>query len=374
MSAFLGVRLWQGGELYYNPELLQGYGLAQTTGAGGFPNGEAQRNFPYPRYSTSRLFLRQTFGLGGEREKVESDYGQLAGERDVSRVTVQAGKFAVQDIFDNNAYASDPRVDFLNWSIWASGAFDYPADSVGFTWGVAAELNQPNWAVRLGYFLEPALTDTNSFDLALFARGGYVGELELRYRPYDRPGAVRLGTWLNSAFRRLLQRRRGARRHQSRPDGQRHHPPDPPGPHQVRLLIVNLEQELSDNVGAFARFSWNDGRTEIMSFTDIDTSLSAGLSIKGAAWGRPSDTIGIAGALNSISADQANYLAAGGLGILVGDGALTYASEGVVEAYYSLQVAKGLFVTADYQFLANPAYNAVRGPAHFFSGRLLARF
>ena len=373
MSGFLGVRLWQGGEFYYNPELLQGFGVAQTQGAGGFPNGEAQRAFPYPHYSTSRLFLRQTIGLGGEREKVESDYGQLAGERDVSRVTIQAGRFAVQDVFDNNAYANDPRFDFLNWSIWAAGAFDYAADSVGFTWGVAAELNQPNWAARLGYFLEPAFSDTNVFDLALLARGGYVGELELRYAPYGRPGAVRLGAWLNVAFAgsyndavalaalnpgltandTIAQTRQGRTKYG---------------------FYLNLEQALSEDVGAFARFSWNDGRTEIMSFTDIDTSLSAGLSIKGRSWGRPDDTIGIAGALNSISADQANYLAAGGLGILVGDGALTYGSEAVAEAYYSLRLAKGVFVTADYQFLANPAYNAVRGPVHVFSGRLLAKF
>jgi high affinity Mn2+ porin len=373
LSASLGIRLWEGGEFYFSPELLQGFGVAQTTGAGGFPNGEAQRDFPYPRFSMSRVFLRQTIGLGGETEKVESDYDQLAGKRDVSRVTIQAGRYAVQDFFDNNTYAGDPRIDFLNWSIWASGAFDYAADSIGFTWGVAAELNQPNWAVRFGYFLEPALTDTDSYDMALFARGEYIAELELRYRPFDRPGAIRIGTWLNSAFAgsyndavalaaimpgltandTIAQTRQGRTKYG---------------------FYMNMEQEISDNVGAFARFSWNDGRTEIMSFTDIDTSLSAGISIKGAAWGRPGDTVGIAGALNSISADQANYLAAGGLGILVGDGALTYANETIAEVYYSMRVAKGIFATADYQFMANPAYNAVRGPAHFFSGRLFARF
>ena len=373
LSGSIGVRLWQGGELYYNPEILQGTGLAQTNGAGGFPNGEAQRNFPYPRYSTSRLFLRQTIGQGGEREKVESDYLQLAGERDVSRVTIQAGRYAVQDIFDNNTYANDPRFDFLNWSIWAAGAFDYAADSVGYTWGVAIEVNRPSWAVRLGYFLEPALTDTNSFDMNLFTRGSYVAEMELRYRPYDRPGAVRLGAWFNRAFAgsyndavALASINPGLTANDTIPLTR-----------QGRTkygFYVNLEQELSDSVGAFARFSWNDGRTEIMSFTDIDTSLSVGLSIKGTSWGRPNDTIGIAGALNAISGDQANYLAAGGLGILVGDGALSYGSEGIIETYYSLQVAKGIFVTADYQFLNNPAYNAVRGPAHIFSGRLLARF
>jgi high affinity Mn2+ porin len=373
VSAYLGVRLWEGGELYYSPELLQGFGLAQTQGAAGFPNGEAQRAFPYPRYSTSRLFLRQTYGLGGEREKVESDIDQLFGERDISRVTITAGRYAVQDIFDNNAYANDPRVDFLNFSIWAAGAFDYAADSVGYTWGVTGELNGPYWSTRLGYFLEPAYQDTNVFDTALFARGGYIGELELRYAPYERPGAVRLGAWLNSAFAGSYNAAVALAAVS-------------PGlsPNDTITLTrqgrtkygfyVNFDQALTDNVGAFGRFSWNDGRIEVMSFTDITSSVSGGLSIKGTPWGRPNDTIGIAGAVNWISADLATYLANGGLGIMIGDGALTYASEAVAETYYSLQVAKGLYVTADYQFLANPAYNAVRGPVHVFSGRLMAKF
>ncbi len=373
VSAYLGVRLWEGGELYYNPELLQGFGLAQTQGAAGFPNGEAQRAFPYPRYSTSRLFLRQTFGLGGEREKVESDIDQLFGERDISRVTITAGRYAVQDIFDNTAYANDPRVDFLNFSIWAAGAFDYAADSVGYTWGVTGELNGPYWTTRLGYFLEPAYQDTNVFDTALFARGGYIGELELRYAPFERPGAFRLGAWLNSAFAgsynaavALAAVSPGLSPNDTMPLTR-----------QGRTkygFYVNFDQALTDNVGAFGRFSWNDGRIEVMSFTDITSSVSGGLSIKGTPWGRPNDTVGIAGAVNWISADFATYLAGGGLGIMIGDGALTYASEAVAETYYSLQVAKGLYVTADYQFLANPAYNAVRGPVHVFSGRFMAKF
>ena len=185
-SAFLGVRLWSGGELYYNPELLQGFGLSSTVGAGGFPNGEAQKSdFLYPHYNTSRLFLRQTFGLGGEQETVESDYGQMAGKRDVSRLTVQVGKFAVHDVFDNNAYAQDPRTDFLNWSIWAAGAFDYPADKLGLTWGAVVDYNQKYWASRIGYFLVGDRPNSNTFDMALFRRGGYVGELETRYRLFS---------------------------------------------------------------------------------------------------------------------------------------------------------------------------------------------
>jgi high affinity Mn2+ porin len=372
-SAALGVRLWQGGELYYNPELLQGYGLAETTGAGGFPNGDAQRNFPYPQYSTSRLFLRQTYGLSGLNEKVESDFGQLAGLRDVSRVTVQAGKFAVQDVFDNNSYAGDPRVDFLNYALWSSASYDYPANSTGYTWGVSIELNQPSWALRFGYFLEPRITNDDAYDLALFTRGGYIGELELRYQPYGRSGKTRLGAWLNSAYAGSYADALALA----------NLPPYPSvndtlaWTRQGRTkygFYLNLEQELSGDVGAFLRFNWNDGRTEIMSYTDVDLSLAAGLSIKGAPWKRPNDTVGIGGAFNNISADHANFLAAGGLGITVGDGALTYATEFVAEAYYSMQVAKDVYLTADYQFLANPAYNLVRGPVHVFAGRLLARF
>ena len=154
MSAFLGLRLWNGGELYYNPELLQGFGLSSTVGAAGFPNGEAQKSdFIYPHYNTSRLFLRQTFGFGGEQETIESSYGQMAEKKDISRLTIQVGKFAVHDVFDNNTYAQDSRADFFNWSIWAAGAFDYAADKVGLTYGAIAELNQKTWALRAGYFL-----------------------------------------------------------------------------------------------------------------------------------------------------------------------------------------------------------------------------
>ena len=373
MSGFLGVRLWSGGELYYNPELLQGYGVSLSTGAGGFPNGDAQRAFPYPRYNTSRLFVRQTIGLGGEREKVDSDYGQLAGERDVSRVTLQAGKFAVQDLFDNNAYANDPRVDFLNWSLWAAGAFDYPADSVGFSWGLTAELNQADWALRAGYFLVGNQPDTNVYDLALISRNGFVTEAEARFRPGDRPGAARLGFWMTNAFAgsyadavALVPQMPGLNANATIPFTRR--------TRTKTGLYLSANQELADGIGAFLRLSWNDGSSEILAFTDIDSSLSGGLSIKGDRWGRPDDTVGLGGAINGVSPSHASFLANGGLGQTVGDGALTYASEFVAEAYYSFKLFDGVFVTADYQFLGNPAYNAARGPAHFFSGRFMARF
>ncbi len=200
-SLFLNARLWEGGEVYYNPELLQGFGLNNTLGVAGFPSGESQKsNFPFPHYNTSRLFLRQTFGFGGEQEDLASGPNQLANKVDVSRLTLQAGKFSVADVFDGNAYARDPRKDFMNWSLWASGAFDYAADKLGLGYGVTAELNQKQWALRSGYFLMDAESNSNNFDTKVFQRGEYLVELETRYSLFSQPGKLRTIAWLNSAF------------------------------------------------------------------------------------------------------------------------------------------------------------------------------
>jgi high affinity Mn2+ porin len=367
-SLFLNMRLWEGGELYYNPELLQGFGLNDTVGVAGFPNGEAQKsNFPYPHYNTSRLFLRQTFGFGGEREELPSGPGQLGGKVDVSRLTVQAGKFAVIDIFDGNAYAKDTRKDFLNWSMWAPGAFDYSADKVGLTYGATAEFNQKQWALRAGYFLMLGTSNTNNFDMRLFQRGNYVLELETRWSLFSQPGKLRSIAWLNSAF-----------------SGSYRETLDNPALDldiaQTRAgrikygYVFNLEQALTDDVGLFGRWSWNDGKTEIMAFTDIDASLATGLSIKGTRWGRPDDVIGIGGAINALSKDHRDFIAAGGLGILIGDGALNYRRERIFETYYAYALNKQITLTADYQFITNPAYNADRGPVSVFSGRFHGEF
>jgi high affinity Mn2+ porin len=367
-SLFLNVRLWEGGELYYNPELLQGFGLNDTVGVAGFPNGEAQKsNFPYPHYNTSRLFLRQTFGFGGEQEELASAPNQLASKVDVSRLTVQAGKFAVIDIFDGNAYAKDTRKDFMNWSMWAPGAFDYSADRVGLTYGATAEFNQKQWALRAGYFLIDGTSNSNNFDMRVFQRGQYVLELETRYSLFSQPGKLRTIAWLNSAF-----------------SGSYRETLDNPAlnldiaqTREGRIkygYVFNLEQALTDDIGLFGRWSWNDGKTEIMAFTDIDASLATGLSIKGARWGRPDDVIGIGGAINALSKDHRDFIAAGGLGVLIGDGALNYRRERIFETYYAYALNKQITLTADYQFITNPAYNADRGPVSVFSGRLHGEF
>jgi high affinity Mn2+ porin len=370
-TAFLGVRLWQGGEFYFDPELAQGFGLNGTLGLAGFSNGEAQKaGAPFPKYRPQRYYIRQTFGLGGEQEDVADAANQLPGKRDIDRVTVVVGRFAVGDFFDGNSYAKDPRADFMNWAMWSSGAYDFPADLPGFTRGAVAELNRKDWAVRVGVFEVPSAPNS---DVLTFKTGGAVLEFEERHKIFDQPGKLRLGIFANRGntgnYRQALAIAafdpaidintvmQSIRRENPKYG-----------------FYANAEQQIAKDIGLFARASWNDGQNETLSFTDIDRSLSGGVSIKGSYWGRSSDTIGLGGAINGLSSGHRDLLVAGGLGLLIGDGRLNYQPERILETYYALAIDKNFTVTADYQFITNPAYNADRGPVHIFSGRLHGEF
>jgi high affinity Mn2+ porin len=370
-TIFLGWRLWQGGEFYFNPELAQGFGIGQTLGLAGFANGEAQKGgAPYPRVRAQRYLLRQTFGFGGEQETVESGPNQLAGKRDVDRVTITAGRFAVGDYFDQNSYAHDPRIDFMNWSMWASTAYDFPADLPGFTRGVVVEINRKNWTLRGGYFQVP---QQQSSDILTFKTGGGVVEYEQRYDLFAQPGKIRVGAFYNQGRTGNYDQAVAlsltnptldindimvATRQQRPKYG----------------VYANTEQAITKDVGVFARASWNDGKNEILSFTDVDRSVSGGVSIKGASWRRPDDTIGIGTAMNWLSGAHRNFLAVGGMGLVIGDGALNYTPETIFESYYAWKIDKLSTFTFDYQYIANPAYNADRGPVHIFAGRFHAEF
>src|ERR1700730_1460829 len=195
-TAFLGVRLWQGGEFYFNPELAQGFGLNGTLGLAGFPNGEAQKaGSAYPKIRPQRYYLKQTFGLGGEQEDVFDGPNQLAGRRDIDRVTLIVGRFAVGDFFDGNSYAHDPRADFMNWAMWESAAYDFPADLPGYTRGAVVEFNRRDWAVRAAVIEVPSAPNS---DVLTFKTGGAVAEFEERHTIFDQPGKLRLGGFANS--------------------------------------------------------------------------------------------------------------------------------------------------------------------------------
>ncbi len=371
-AAFLGWRLWDGGEFYFNPELAQGFGLNGTLGLAGFPNGEAQKGgAEYPKFRAQRYFLRQTFGLGGEQEEVADAALQLAGKRDINRVTLTIGRFAVGDFFDGNSYAKDPRADFMNWAIWSAGAYDFPADLPGFTRGAVIELNHKDWALRTGVFQVP---EEQNSDVLVFKGGaGAVVELEERYAMFGQPGKLRLGAFANRGKTGNYRNALGIVA--SDPSLDINNVMAGSRAERVKYgFYVNMEQAITNNVGIFARASWNDGQTEILSFTDIDRSMSGGVSIKGSAWGRPSDTIGIGGAINGLSSANRDFLAAGGNGLLIGDGQMNYRSEKIVEAYYAYSFNAWSTLTFDYQFVANPAYNADRGPASIFAARAHAEF
>jgi hypothetical protein len=371
-TAALGVRPWPGGEFYVNPEVALGVPLSGLTGLGGFTNGEIARTAgPRPVFYPARVFARQTIGLGGETQRVDSDANQLAGTVDRRRVVFTAGNLSVIDLFDDNVYSHDPRAQFLNWSLMTHGAYDFAADARGYTWGFALESFYDDWAIRAGRFAQPKRPNGLELDSRLLRHYGDQAELEHAHTLDGAPGKVRVLAFHNRA---RMSRYRDALDFAARAG-------EAPDLDSVRGTErskygagVNVEQSITQDFGVFARCSWADGQTETYAFTEIDRSVSFGAAMKGARWTRPEDTFGIAFARNGLSRAHRDYLAAGGLGFFLGDERLNYRTEDIVETYYSVRVMKGAWVTADFQRIFNPAYNADRGPVSVATLRLHAEF
>ena len=366
----LGFRPWRDGELYLDPEVAQGVPLSGLTGLGGFTNGEiARTSGPTLKLYRARAFLRQTWNGGGGGERVDAEMNQLAGFAEKRRVVLTVGNLSVTDLFDDNAYGHDPRTQFLNWSIMTHGAFDFAADARGYTWGAALEWYRDDWTVRAGRFAQPRQPNQMELDPKIFRHYGDQIELEHRHRLAGREGAVRLLAFRNRArmasYTDALDAASGGT-------------PDlnavRDGEKTKTGYGVNLEQAVSADVGAFLRASRADGRTETYAFTEIDRSVSGGALIKGSAWQRARDTVGIAAVRNSLSDSHRAYLAAGGLGFFLGDGQLNYRPEQIVEAFYSFAATKALTLSADFQRIQNPGYNADRGPVRVASLRVHAEF
>jgi high affinity Mn2+ porin len=373
VTGYFGGRLWEGAEFFLNGETFHGFGLRNpdgskgTVGIAGFVNGDALKGGRWDfDFYVARLYVTQTLGFGGEQETIKDDLNQIAGKKDISRLTFTVGKFSINDFFDNNTYAHDPRTQFMNWSIWEAGAFDFAADVKGYTAGAFADYNQKDWAFRAGYFLVPVAPGALALAMDVQRHGAGVVELEERYKIDKQPGKLRLLGFANTVFTGDYQDALSA--------------PNPPNIDATRRdrtkfgFVINLEQALSDNIGAFFRYSWNDDRTQLCCFTDINESFSGGVSIKGKLWDRPDDTLGLGAAFNMLSPAARRYFAAGGLGLLIGDGALSYSGEDIFETYYSFSVTKNISLIADYQYVQNPAYNLDRGPVHIFGGRIHVQF
>jgi len=363
LTLFMGHTLWPGASLYYDPEVTQGQGLSNTTGIAGFPNGEGSRaSSVTPQYDTARLFVRQVVNLGGASAKVEDDQNQVAGTQDLDRLTFTLGKMSAGDVFDTNAYSHDARTQFLNWALVDDGAWDYPADAKGYTGGATVEWTQGARTLRYGIFMEPKDANGLPLDDRIDRAYGQALEGEQRYATGGRPGALRALVFWNRAHMGSYQ---------DALDGPV--PPDVTLSRQYRSKTgagLNWEQEVADGVGLFARAGFDDGHTETWAYTEIDRTASAGVSAAGTRWGRPDDTLGVAGVANGLSPLHREYLAAGGYGFIVGDGRLSYEPEEILETYYNLRPAKGLAVALDYQFVSNPGYNRDRGPVNVLAVRI----
>ncbi len=380
-NLIVGLRPWEGAELWFGPGVDQGFGIANSRGAAGYPNGEAFKlgaTYPYAR--VDRLFLRQTFALGGAALDPEADMFHFAGSTTEDRVVLTAGHFSVADIFDTNRYANNPKTDFLNWTLINTGSFDYASDAWGYTYGGAAEWYGGNWALRGGLF-DMSATPTGAGTNGAAGYGSdpnfrnfeWVAEIERRHVLWGEPGGVKVTGFLirgtQGKFRDALNRVQATGLDANAALAASRHYRSAPG------ASLNLEQQVSDTVGVFARAGLADGAIEPWDFTDVDRSVSGGVSLNGKRWGRPDDTIGVGAVLNAITSVHQQWLNAGGTGILVGDGRLPkYKPEKIIETYYSFAVTRAMKLTADYQFIVDPAYNAQRGPVSVFGGRVHAEF
>ena len=336
-TLFLGRRLWKGAALYFNPELSGGRGLSYAVGVAGALNGETYRiGDPAPVVSVARTYIQQNIPLGSAGyERLEDGVNQVADRVPSRRITITTGKFSMSDLYDRNSYSHDPRTQFLNWSLMSNGAWDYPANTKGYTMGVVAELIEPGWALRLSSVAVPKIANHPEMEYVFGKAHSETAELERKLTLNERPGTIRLlfsytasrapsykaGLAALSAddttVLKVISGNAEGTSYGGRKTG----------------ICLNAEQEIAKGIGAFARVGWNDGQYATWAFTEIDQTAQAGLSFKGTRWKRDNDVAGIAAVVNGISADHRAFLKAGGYGFIIGDGALNYGHEAILETY-----------------------------------------
>jgi high affinity Mn2+ porin len=367
VTVYAGLRPWEGAEIWINPEVDQGFGLSDTLGVAAFPSAEAYKvgaAAPYVRLQ--RVFFRQTINLGGGAASIDPSLNVLGGAQTANRLVLWAGKLSVGDIFDTNAYANDSRNQFLNWALVNTASFDYAADAWGYSYGTAAEWYQGRWTLRAGAFALSRVPNSAALDTS----GGqvqFLAELEQRHTLWGQDGKLKL-----TAF--LTRGRMGDYNDATAVADATGIPADIAATRQYRSrsgISANLEQAITANLGVFARAGLSEGGREAYEFTDVDKAFSAGAALMGKAWRRPDDTIGLGLVADDISRRAKNFLNAGGLGILIGDGSLPQSGpEDVIEAYYRYAFDAHAQLTADYQFIDNPGYNRERGPVSVLGVRL----
>lgn len=372
-----GRRLWNGGEIHADFLVWQGYGLSTSFGIENFPDSDAYKaGTKSANVMFSHLFLEHTFEFGGEREDIPDSPLTLAGQKDISRLTLYLGRMTPLDIFDHNRYAGDGHLQFMSWGGTANMTWDYGQDTIGYGTGFMADLNQRTWALRYGFFLMPNYVNAGNVGsgdggedqaLTIPARGqfgpltkswGMSVELEKRYAISGHPGAVRVLAWKDSA--KMVDYEVAAQVLSTQGAGTDLTPYE--AYHHSYGYGLNIEQEINAGIGVFARLGWNDGKTQALEFTDTNWGVSTGVGLDGSLWNQPKHHGGVAIFLAGASKANQGYLRAGGLGILAGDGFLTYAVEKSFTPYYDMELLPGFHFALQYQLTVDPAFNRDRGP------------
>jgi hypothetical protein len=370
-------------QLYLDGEKFNGAGVSGATGLGGLTNGDVIReganNLP-KRFYAARKYLRFMLPLGHSTKRVPAAQDQIGGAEAETRLELKIGTLAVNDDFDKNRYAGQARTQFLNWSLWQNTAWDYAADTRGYTQGFVIGYVSPRWSLKYGAYLMPEVANGQELESSFHRARGE--NLELALQPGNAGTIVRLLAYRNIArmgvYREALAL---AAANGTTPDIVAN---DQDGRRKYGFG-VNLEQPLADDgeTGLFARLGWNDGKTESFAFTEVDRHLSFGGQLAGAHWGRRDDRLGVGLVSEGLSPDHRDYLAAGGQGFLLGDGRLSYAHEQILEIYYRLGLPwpfgnlpspaphdpPRIQVSPDFQYIRNPGFNSDRGPVRFWALR-----
>lgn len=389
LTAFAGARLWHGAEFYLVPEMIVERPLSGLHGLGGsVQNFELQKNgSESPTYYRSRAYLKQTINFGEPTVPLKSGPMQLGQTVSRHRLVITAGNLSVVDVFDKNSFSGDLRQQFLNMSFLTYAAYDFAADARGYSWGGILEYFYDNWALRLGRFVPPKNPNQLPLNNGFLRYHGDQAEIEHSHTLLGRSGAIRILAYRNHEF--MARWDDAIRSYENDPaknattctgfhyDSKNASAPDlcwARRPNNKLGAGVNLEQKISDDIGLFFRGMRSDGKTEVYSYTSTDQSISFGALINGSLWHRSDDAFGLGWAEGWISRDHARYLNMGGVDGFIGDGKIKNRPEQTLDLFYRLNIVRSLWTTLDLQHIANPAYNADRGPVNLISFRAHAEF
>ena len=368
---YTGARVTRHFEVLFDLEDVRGQGLSSVLGLAGFTDLDAQRA-PSPGVAAahtymSRFLLHYIVPLGGDLVANTPSNLELDPSLPSRRFEVYFGKFSLADFFDHNAYANDDHSQFLNWTVDNNGAWDYAANTPGYTYGAYLELDDREWSVRFAQVLMTHNPNGRYLSLHISRTRAENAEVDWNYSP-STSGKLRLLSFVDQArmgsFANALAAWRASLTPIPEVSAVRQ-----AGAHEFGFGL-NWQQGLPHGFGLFARAGWNNGKFESYSYTEVNNTFEGGVEVPGTLWARPGDHLGAAIASNGISCEHQAYLAAGGLGFILGDGGLTYGREQILETYYNLKLPIGLSIAPDVQFIRNPGYNQVRGPAVVFGMRL----